>query len=62
VFREIVIIAPDIDADVFRLDMAPWLARTGIHVTLYASSNDPCPALPRCSTAIRERAKQVKDW
>ena len=39
-FREIVMIAPDIDADVFRQDMAPRLARTGIHTTLYASSND----------------------
>lgn len=40
VFREIVMIAPDIDADVFRLDIAPRLERTGIHVTLYASSDD----------------------
>lgn len=40
VFREIVMIAPDIDTDVFRQDMARRLARTGIHVTLYASSND----------------------
>jgi esterase/lipase superfamily enzyme len=40
VFREIVMIAPDIDADVFSLDIAPRLARTGIHVTVYASSND----------------------
>jgi esterase/lipase superfamily enzyme len=40
VFREIVMIAPDIDADVFRQDIAPRLERTGIHVTLYASSND----------------------
>lgn len=40
VFREIIMIAPDIDTDVFRLDMAPRLARTGIHVTVYASSND----------------------
>lgn len=39
-FREIIMIAPDIDADVFRMDMAPRLARTGIHVTLYASSRD----------------------
>jgi esterase/lipase superfamily enzyme len=39
-FREIIMIAPDIDAEVFRMDMAPRLARTGIHVTLYASSND----------------------
>jgi esterase/lipase superfamily enzyme len=40
VFKEIVMIAPDIDADVFRFDMAPRLERTGIHVTVYASSND----------------------
>jgi len=39
-FREIIMIAPDIDADVFQMDMAPRLARTGIHVTLYASSKD----------------------
>jgi esterase/lipase superfamily enzyme len=39
-FREIIMIAPDIDADVFRKDMAPRLARTGIHITLYASSKD----------------------
>jgi len=39
-FREIIMIAPDIDADVFRKDMAPRLARTGINVTLYASSKD----------------------
>lgn len=39
-FREIIMIAPDIDAEVFRMDMAPRLARTGIHMTLYASSSD----------------------
>jgi esterase/lipase superfamily enzyme len=39
-FREIIMIAPDIDADVFQKDMAPRLARTGINVTLYASSKD----------------------
>jgi esterase/lipase superfamily enzyme len=39
-FREIIMIAPDIDAEVFRTDMVPRLARTGIHITLYASSND----------------------
>jgi esterase/lipase superfamily enzyme len=39
-FREIIMIAPDIDADVFRKDMAPRLARTGINITLYASSKD----------------------
>ena len=40
VFREIIMIAPDIDADVFRSDIAPRLAKTGIHTTVYASSND----------------------
>ena len=40
VFREIIMIAPDIDADVFRADIAPRLAKTGIHTTVYASSND----------------------
>lgn len=39
-FREIIMIAPDIDADVFRREMAPRLARTGIHISLYASSKD----------------------
>ncbi len=39
-FRELVMIAPDIDAEVFRMDLAPRLARTGMHMTLYASSND----------------------
>ena len=39
-FREIIMIAPDIDADVFREDMAPRLVRTGIRLTVYASSKD----------------------
>lgn len=38
--REMVLVAPDIDADVFRQDIAPHLSRNGIHVTLYASSLD----------------------
>lgn len=38
--REMILVAPDIDADVFRNDTAPRLARNGIHVTLYASSTD----------------------
>lgn len=39
-FRNVVLIAPDIDSDVFRRDMAPRLERANIHVTLYASSGD----------------------
>jgi esterase/lipase superfamily enzyme len=40
VFRDLILVAPDIDADVFREDIAPRLARGGVHVTLYASSGD----------------------
>jgi esterase/lipase superfamily enzyme len=38
--REIILTAPDIDADVFRRDIVPALAAGGNPVTLYASSND----------------------
>jgi len=38
--REMILVAPDIDADLFRQDVAPRLAKTDIHVTLYASSGD----------------------
>lgn len=39
-FREVVLTAPDIDADVFKRDIAPFITRTAERVTLYASSND----------------------
>lgn len=39
-FREIILAAPDIDADVFRDDLAPALSKAGRRVTLYASSKD----------------------
>jgi len=39
-FREVVLTAPDIDADVFRRDIAPAIVNTAHRVTLYASSND----------------------
>lgn len=38
--KEVILAAPDIDADVFKRDIAPALAATGRPVTLYASSND----------------------
>ncbi|UGQ48562.1 alpha/beta hydrolase [Massilia endophytica] len=38
--REIILTAPDIDADLFRRDIAPAMARAGNPVTLYASSGD----------------------
>ncbi|NQT15611.1 MAG: alpha/beta hydrolase [Planctomycetes bacterium] len=39
-FREVVLTAPDIDADVFSRDIAPAIVGTADRVTLYASSND----------------------
>lgn len=38
-FHEVVLTAPDVDADVFR-DLAPAVLKTARRVTLYASSND----------------------
>ena len=40
VFKEIILAAPDIDADVFRNEIAPALIASNSAVTLYASSND----------------------
>ncbi len=39
-FTQIALVAPDIDADVFREDLAPYLTRVGQRLTLYASSKD----------------------
>lgn len=39
-FHEVVLTAPDIDADVFRRDIVPAIRPTARRLTLYASSND----------------------
>lgn len=39
-FNEVVLTAPDIDAEIFRRDIAPAIVKTAKRVTLYASSND----------------------
>ncbi|MGE0761525.1 MAG: alpha/beta hydrolase, partial [Pirellulaceae bacterium] len=39
-FKQVVLAAPDIDADVFRERIAPAMAAAAQQVTLYASSND----------------------
>lgn len=39
-FKEVILMAPDIDAEVFKREIAPALLASGRHVTLYASSND----------------------
>lgn len=38
--KEVILTAPDIDAEVFKRDIAPALTETGRPVTLYASSSD----------------------
>ena len=39
-FSEVVLTAPDIDADTFKRELAPAIVKTAQRVTLYASSND----------------------
>ncbi len=39
-FKDIMLVAPDIDAEVFKNEIAPPLLAAGPHMTLYASSND----------------------
>jgi esterase/lipase superfamily enzyme len=46
-FNEVVLTAPDIDADIFRRDIAPAIVKTAERVTLYASSNDEALALSK---------------
>lgn len=41
VFRELILIAPDIDADLFGRDLAPQLAASATRTTVYSSSKDP---------------------
>lgn len=53
--KEVILTAPDIDADVFKRDIAPALVAQGEPVTLYASSTDKALAASRRYTVIRER-------
>ena len=39
-FKNVILTAPDIDADVFKREIAPAMCKSGAHITLYASSND----------------------
>lgn len=47
IFRNVILTAPDIDAEVFRRDIAPAIVKTADRVTLYASSKDEALALSR---------------
>jgi esterase/lipase superfamily enzyme len=40
IIKEVILAAPDIDAEVFKNDIAPRFLANGSHVTMYASSND----------------------
>jgi esterase/lipase superfamily enzyme len=46
-FRQIVLAAPDVDADVFAREIGPAILGKGPRVTLYASSNDKALAVSR---------------
>jgi esterase/lipase superfamily enzyme len=46
-FRQVVLAAPDIDADTFREEIAPAIVKTADRVTLYASSLDEALALSK---------------
>jgi len=39
-FKAVILTAPDIDADVFKNQIAPKMLKSEAHITLYASSND----------------------
>jgi esterase/lipase superfamily enzyme len=39
-FNQVILAAPDIDADDFRLNIAPFIQKTSHRITMYASSND----------------------
>jgi esterase/lipase superfamily enzyme len=39
-FREVILVAPDIDSDLFKRDIAPALAASATRTTLYSSSRD----------------------
>ncbi len=52
-FREVILTAPDIDAEVFARDLAPALVQTAQRVTLYASSNDEALAASRAVHGYR---------
>lgn len=46
-FQQVVLAAPDVDAEVFRRDLAPAMLKTAQRVTLYASSDDEALAVSK---------------
>ena len=54
---QIALVAPDLDAEQFRLETAPWLYRTGSRVTLYVSQLD----IPLLASAVVNQGRRVGD-
>jgi esterase/lipase superfamily enzyme len=54
--KDIILAAPDVDADVFRREIAPALPQAGSHITLYASSKDWALTLSKTVHAGQARA------
>jgi esterase/lipase superfamily enzyme len=49
--KEVILAAPDIDAGIFRRDIAPAMVRIGAPVTIYASSQDRTMSLSKLAAA-----------
>ena len=60
-FHEVVLTAPDIDADVFRRDLAPAIVGVADRVTLYASSNDEALAASKAIHGYRRAGDSGND-
>jgi esterase/lipase superfamily enzyme len=60
-FEQIALVAPDIDAQIFRRDIVPRLVPTGQRVTLYASTKDNALLLAKKIRAGYPRAGDLND-
>ena len=56
-FGQVALVAPDLDAEHFRQETAPWLHRTGGRVTLYVSQFD----IPLLASAVLNQGSRVGD-
>ncbi|MFD2720177.1 alpha/beta hydrolase [Hymenobacter monticola] len=59
--QELILAAPDIDADVFDRNIAPVLEKSGIHTTLYASSGDKALMASRLAHGRYDRLGLVQE-
>ena len=60
-FQDVVLAAPDVDAEIFRRDLAPKIVELARRVTLYASSNDQALRLSRKVHGGYPRAGETGD-